>query len=487
MARFGFVGPSYVSESPNFNDEECINFYTEADESGDAKSSAALLPTPGTKLFSTLSGIYVRGQIEYNGRYFAVSDTKFYEIASDGTATVRGTVVNDSLPVSMATGPTQLMIVSGGTAYSFEYSSNTFAVIAALTDPIIQCDYADGYFVALKSDSDEFQISALLDCTTWNPIDTFQVEVFPDKALSMLCDHREIWFWGPKATQAYFDTGDANTPWQPIPGAFIETGIAAKWARSKIDNSIFWLGSSSRGQAIAWRANGYVPQRISNHAVEYAWNQYSDISNAISYAYEDSGHAFWVVYFPTPSQTWVYDVSQGVWHRRNFWDKTTGTYVAHHGQNHCFAFGKHLIGDWSSGKIYEMALKYNDDDGEVIRRLRRAPHISVEQQWMYHHSLQIDVEAGLGNQSDPGKDPQMVLRWSDDGGKTWSNDHMTSAGKVGEYSQRAIWRRLGRARDRVYELVVTDPIPWRIVGAYLDADPGFKPTERMTDMYRKMR
>jgi hypothetical protein len=62
-----------------------------------------------------------------------------------------------------------------------------------------------------------------------------------------------------------------------------------------------------------------------------------------------------------------------------------------------------------------------------------------------------------------------MLRWSNDGGSTWSNEHWVSVGQQGKYKNRAIWRRLGQARDRVFEVVVTDPVKMVIVSANLKA------------------
>jgi hypothetical protein len=73
-----------------------------------------------------------------------------------------------------------------------------------------------------------------------------------------------------------------------------------------------------------------------------------------------------------------------------------------------------------------------------------------------------------------GADPQVMLRWSDDGGHTWSNEHWASMGKIGQYYKRVIWRRLGmtvKLRDRVYEVSGTDPVKIAIMGAELILSP----------------
>lgn len=67
----------------------------------------------------------------------------------------------------------------------------------------------------------------------------------------------------------------------------------------------------------------------------------------------------------------------------------------------------------------------------------------------------------------PGANPQVMLRISNDGGKTWAAETWRSAGRVGEYLARVDWNRLGCARRRVFEVSCSDPVPFRIVGAYL--------------------
>lgn len=485
MARIGFVGPSYASQSVIADCQMTMNWFTETMENSNSKAASALYPTPGLSSFAAISGSSNRGAISVNSRAFVVIDTKFYEIKSDGTSTSLGTVTADTGPASLASSGTQIMIVSGGNGFYFDLTTNTFGTIAGLLEPVSQCGFDDAYFIALLANSKQFQISALLDVTTWDAADTAIISVFSDNIVSMQVNFREIWFLGKKQSQVYADTGAALFPFEPIPGAFLEEGSAATYATVRMDNSTFWLGASERGQGIAWRANGYTPQRVSNHAVEWAWSQYSTISDAEGFSYQDSGHTFWVINFPTANATWVLDASTQQWHQRGYWDVPTDSFDRHLARTHMFAFGKHLVGARNSGTVYQMASTIYDDGGNPIKRVRRAPHISTEQEWMFHASLQVDMETGLGLSTGQGSDPQATLRWSNDGSKTWSSYQSVSAGKVGAYSTRVIFRRLGRARDRVYEFAVSDPIPWRIVDAYLVASPGYGATETLATRIRK--
>lgn len=588
------VGGSYTSQSRNADDQQTMNLYPEAIESGSGKVAAALYPTPGTTSFVTLIDTPVRGQIFTDARAFAVGGSAFTEYFANGTKTDYGPIPNDGTPVSMAAGPTQILIASAGSVFVFNLVANALTAIppATLTN-VNQVGFCDGFFVACLKNSHTFQASALEDATTWPALSIGTINVFVDNVLSMFVDHREVWLFGITKTAVYYDAGLSPFPFDLIPGAFIEQGIVAANSPVRLDNSIFWLGGDERGSGIAWRAEGYKPTRVSNHAVELAWQGYSRIDDAVGYSYQDQGHSFWVLYFPTANKTWVLDAATGQWHERGYWNAVNGIFTAHRSQNHIFAFGKHLVGDWASGKIYRMGIDLYTDSENPIRRVRRAPHVSTEQEWIFHHQLQIDLETGLGPQpplsgpstspatiilkdelgglwtvtildngslqanagaigsaqtiiindtltagswrlginslgmltttavpysalysmsfpmgttpsalqsaifittgllqtSNPlsaARDPQINLRWSDDGGHTWSNIYAVDVGQAGQFKKRAMWRRLGRSRDRIYELSMSDPIPWRLLDADLKATPGFEQsTERLTSQIRK--
>jgi len=175
-----------------------------------------------------------------------------------------------------------------------------------------------------------------------------------------------------------------------------------------------------------------------------------------------------VLTFPTAGKTWVFDATTNLWHNRGYWDVATSTYKAYRAMWHCFAQGKHLVGDLLRGVIYEMKDDvYTDVGGVAIRRFRRGPHLAQEQLLVVHHFFQLDMDVGVGLNSGQGSDPQVMLRWSDDGGNTWSNEHWRSAGKRGQYRTRVLWNRLGSSRDRIYEVAMSDPVPWKLVDAFI--------------------
>lgn len=487
MARFGFVGPSYTARSTAAAAEECINWFAESIGSqGSIISSKAYgganalniknyFWTPGTALFSALPQGPARGSFIANGRLFAIGGNQLYEVLVDGTFTAMGGIENDGNPASLAFNSIQVLIVAGGRAYCFTLATNTLLeVTPQLAGTPVQCDGTDTYFIVSFANSNKFQMSQVLDGTTWPGQLVNEVSVFPDNITSIIVNHRELWVFGPKRSQPYQDTGSTEV-FDVIPGAMIENGSAATFAVARADNSVFWIGQDERGGRVAWRSNGYIPARISTYAVETDFTTYTaaQITAMTSYAYQDAGHFYWVLYVPGSSWSWVFDIGEGLWHKRAKW--TGNAFQAHWGWNHVYAFGKHLLGDWNSGNLYDLSMLNLTDNGGAIRRLRQAPTVGDEMKWLSHRQLTIDFDTGQGPQpplvdgaGEP-RDPQCMLQWSDDRGKTWSNELILNCGQAGNFRVRAVQRRLGRSRYRVYRVSVTDPIKWTIVDAYLDA------------------
>jgi hypothetical protein len=242
-----------------------------------------------------------------------------------------------------------------------------------------------------------------------------------------------------------------------------------------MDNGLFWLGRDRRGQGIVYRANGYAGVRISTHAVEWQIQQYADLSDAIAYTYQQDGHSFYVLVFPSANTTWVYDAATQAWHERAGF--VEGAFTRHRGNCQMAFNNKIVVGDFEDGKIYAFDLDDFSDNGSIqkwLRSWRALPTGQNNLKRTTQHSLQLDCESGVGLNLGQGDDPQVMLRFSDDGGHTWSNEHWKSMGKIGQYYKRVIWRRLGmtvKLRDRVYEISGTDPVKIAIMGAELILSP----------------
>ncbi|MBA3949317.1 MAG: hypothetical protein H0X44_05160, partial [Acidobacteria bacterium] len=330
--------------------------------------------------------------------------------------------------------------------------------------------YLDGYFLALDTTTSKLKVSDLLDGATWNGLRVAQRTAGADKWRGMAVVHRDIWLWGSQSTEVWYNAGLSPMPFASNPNAFIEQGIGAPFSWARVDSTPIWFTANEQGAGQIVRANGYgTPSRISTHAIESAIQGYSTTADAEAYSYQDQGHAFYVLTFPTVGVTWVYDAATNVWHQRMFWNAASATEEAWRPRWHASAFNRHLTLDRSTGNVYALSVDTGSDvDGAAIRRIRRCPHLFNELKRVQYARLQIDMETGIGLSSGQGVDPQVMLRWSDDGGRTWGHEHWASAGRIGQYATRVFWTRLGTARDRVFEVSVTDPVSWRMVDAYLE-------------------
>jgi hypothetical protein len=339
-------------------------------------------------------------------------------------------------------------------------------------------DIVDNYFIYNRPNTQQFASSDVLSPITYG-LSFASKFTGPDNLVSLIVDHGQVYLLGEKTSEVWADVGTFPFPFQRIPGASSQHGIAAQFSMARFGNSFAYVSRNDRGQAVIVQMNGYFPQRISTHAVENTLvNQ--PISDAIAYTYQLEGHECYVVSFPSIELTWVFDGATQLWHKW-LWTDTQNNYKRHRSNCGALFQNQFLVGDYENGQIYRLDPNNYTDNGVHIRRVRRCPHLVTDFQRQYFDELQIQFQPGVGLQgietfplgeNDIGINPQAMLRWSNDGGSTWSNEHWSSIGKVGKYQNRIIWRRLGWSRDRIFEVVVTDPIKAVIVSANLKASVG---------------
>lgn len=375
-------------------------------------------------------------------------------------------------------------------------------------------DIIDNYFVYSRPNSQQWGSSDLL--SPISPQLSFgSKDGAPDDLVALIVDHREVYLMGEVSSEVWTDVGAVPFPFQRIPGTSTQHGCAAKASLARLGNSFAYVSRNIRGQAQIMQMNGYQPQRISTHAVENSLIG-QPIDDAIAWTYQLEGHEVYVVTFPSIGQglTWAYDGTTQMWHKW-LYTNTDGSYSRHRGNCCCVFQGMVVVGDYANGKLYMVDKSNYTDDGQKVRRLRRAPHLVTDLQRQYFEELQLQFQPGVGlgglsiqapatarfvadpyviyadasliigametvqignyasiNQNTPTTLPQAMLRWSNDGGSTWSREYWTTIGQQGRYKNRAIWRRLGQARDRVFEVSITDPVKAVIVSANLKASEG---------------
>ncbi len=391
----------------------------------------------------------------------------------EGTGVTDGTIITAFVSGSGGAGTYTVsasQTVSSTTIYAINWS------VLPSTDGAFEgggtVDISDNYFVYNKPNSQLWAASDLLSPIT-DPLSFASKDGSPDDLVAIIVDRREVYLLGEMSSEAWLDVGSVPFPFQRIQGSSTQQGIAAAYSCARVGNSFAYVSKNNRGEATIVQMNGYIPQRISTHAVENTLVG-QDVSDAIAWTYQLEGHETYVVTFPSIGDnglTWAYDVTTGLWHKW-LYTNNQGQYERHRGNCCCFFNQQVLLGDYENGKLYRLSLSQYTDDGQMVRRVRRCPHITTDLQRQYFAELQIQFQPGVGLPTGQGQDPQAMLRWSDDGGFTWSNENWVTIGKQGQYFTRAMWRRLGFARDRIFEVVITDPIKAVIVSANLKAEAG---------------
>jgi len=393
--KIPIVGPSYRARSRNEAADTCINLYPEVSEIN--QEVRALYGTPGCRTVLLLDGTGpVRGLFTPAiGKMIAVQGDSVYRVDGNMTQTLcTGSLLTITGQVSIAENGTVAVIVDGNYGYVLDLASNA---VVQITDPAFygadKVGFIDGYFIFNKPDTQQFYISSLYG-TNFDALDFASAEGAPDKLISLLVDHREVWMFGESTTEVFYNSGNGDFPIERITGAYLEHGCAAAHSVAKLDNTVFWLGRDNNGRGMVWRANGYSPQRISTHALEYAIQTYGVISDAIAYTYQADGHSFYVLTFPSASVTWCYDAATGLWHQRAWWD--AGDFYRHRSNCITFFANKHLVGDFEDGRVYWLDPDYYMDDSEPLVAQRAAPVVSNDEKLLYHRSIEIIIESGVG-------------------------------------------------------------------------------------------
>jgi hypothetical protein len=484
MADFNFVGAAYSAPSIYQDSQECINWYPEVDPTKNPgtpsmgvqgmRGVVALYPTPGLMLGVQLPNVApVRAMHTLPGStaVLTVCGSSVYLINSGFNYTYIGELRSNTGYCQIQDNNIDAMIVDVNARYSYNIATQSLTMIPYSDGAFVggSCvDVVDNYLVYTRPDSQQWAATDALSTAT-QPLSFASKFGSSDNVVGLIVDHRQVYLLGEFTSEVWVNGGLFPFPFEIIPGSSMQHGCAAVQSISRLGNSFALLTKDTRGQSIVAQMNGYSMQRISTHAVENSMVGQT-ISDAIAYTYQIEGHEFYVMTLPSIGNglTWVYDLATGLWHKWLSWSASTG--YGRHRSNCCAVLnGQVIVGDYQNGMVYYLSQTAYTDNGQTIRRLRRAPHLTSDLQRQYFHEFQIQFQPGVGLSSGQGQVPQAMLKWSNDGGSTWTKEFWTSMGSMGNYNNRAIWRRLGWSRDRIFEVVVTDPINATIISANLKA------------------
>lgn len=467
MLEFNFIGGAYEARSTNLNAQRCQNLYPVVDGEG-GKNVIALMSSPGLKLFADASDNREVRQVYATDNFiYAVVGDSVYKVNAGGAVTqMTGSLNKASGYVAMAENLNdEICITDNPNGYILDVAAETVTQITSAGFPLaIDLTHQDGYFIAVAMDSAYFNYSNLNDGLTWDALSYYSEDSQPDYLVACRSTGRDIWAIGSRSTGIWYN--DAS-PFSRYQNVFFEVGCSAVGSICVTNEGIIWLDDQFRVVIVPHGAYQIVPK--STYQIEYQIKQASIKDDARAYWYRGEGYTFYVITFPSLNKTFELNLTTGLWNTR-----ASGYSDARHRGNCSTCFrGKWIIGDYNNGKLYELDYNSFTEDGETMRAVRRAQVVHKNRNRLFHHELEVEFEAGVGIAVGQGSNPMVMLRYSDDGGHTWSNERTASLGLIGEYDNSVKWNRLGSSKERIYEVVVSDPVKRNIINAYLNVEEGY--------------
>lgn len=463
------------------------------------------------------NGVLFNGQ----GGYAVLVDGTygyFYRLSGAGSVTFTGNLTSGQPTISFTAGslvPNYLIVSSGAitdsmagmpstTIQSISFTANTITLNANATsnetddvftlqiplfgqilDPAFlgasRIAFIEGWLIFNQPGTRTFYTNAPVPYTlTFAGAFYALKDSSTDNLVTLFENNRELFLAGERTCEFWYNAGGSSFAFQRLPGIGPQVGCAAVHSIARVGNDLCWLGRiGEAGENIVLRTQQYGWERVSTHAIEQIISSYPVTADAIGDCYEEAGHVIFQLTFPTADVTWcldltVYDLTQGKlgWFQRLSWNSGTGTYHRH-AANCMVNFADLLLaGDYQSGQIHQQSRSIYTDAGSPLRCQRRTPHVwsKENRQRVFASSLQMEFTPGVGLQAGQGSSPQIMVRWSNDGGFTWSNEHWVTIGSAGQTRNRALLRRLGYFRDRVWEVSFSDPVARDIIGATLFAE-----------------
>jgi len=472
--RINLFGIGTKSESPAVTAQRRINCMVLPQTEMD-RTAMALIGRPGLSLFvSSLGANPSRGMWAVNSLatpvVYTVHGDALLSIDNAGTASTIGTLNTSSGDVSMVDDGQFLMVVDGTNGYTYNMvtpGALTVVVDGNFTTKPGTVTYQDTYFIVTSTDSRQFNISDNNDPTTWPAVNIGYAGGGGGNLIAGRAANNILQLFGDTFSEFWQNTGSADLPYSRIPGSGQEFGLISKWTLDLYDNSLVGLFQNKQGAKDVSRMRGYSRTKLSDSDIDFLLADYSTVADAIGFSFMSHGHPLYALQLPTVDVTHVYDGLAGAWCE---WQATDGT--RYWGNKFAKLANKFLVSDRRNGNIYNVDTMVYTDNGSTIPMEVISKHLWMDDKNITVDTIQIDMQQGVGTDTGQGVNPVIDLQVSKDGGNSFTSVGFESVGKVGEYTERVIWRTLGVAFDWVFKLRITDPVNRVITGASAEIKVG---------------
>lgn len=490
MPAVNLLGQPYAGKSLIASGQQCINLYPEVNDKLSAPAPLTYYQFPGNELFGTpnVAGINRCIYRTSKGTVYTVIGGTVYLLQTNGALLAIGGIPNRASQVYMADNGLAVVIVDGSSeGWAIDMTSNDFG---SIIDPSFygadQVRFLDTFFVFNRPDTNQFYISLsmvdftlLTTGTSFDPLDIAAKSGFADPIVAILVIQKNLWLIGELTTETWIGTGAADFYFQQVQGTFINHGCIAPYSAATTDVVGFWLMQDLQGKNIIIRTKGYDVEEVSTPYLVSQFNTYETTGDAIGMILQIEDHAFYILAFPTANITWAMELTTGYWFQLGKWNLDTESFDRYLANGCCYAFGYVMVAHYSNGKIYKLNAQLATDQGEDMKFIRTFLHmVGSEFNRVIYKNASLNIEPGtslvpLGDANDAAGDtePEILLSWSDDRGKTFGTPLPQSLGRQGQFLTDPQWNRLGMARDRIFKAEWNGPVITALNGAFVEAVP----------------
>lgn len=423
-----------------YSGERLFNYFARPTEGG--VSPATLMARGGLVQHVALGGP-VRAVTSMGGALYAIANGKVWKIVA-GVATSVGTVSDGVTRVAVSA--SEIAIVVGRGYYICDGSTTTAYPTGSITDPV-GVTFMDGYFIVAGSSAgrgDAITVSGLDNGTTFDTLDFAFAEESPDAIVSIRRDHSRVWLFGERTVQVFYNSGNVDFPFQPVPGALIEHG-AQQYSDAAADNMVYWV----RPDGTVLRSGGDAPQIISTPEVRA---EIGTVTAAFSFT--ERGHEFYAV-CQADKPTLVFDMVTGLWHER-----VSGLSYAPWKATDAYQFEGTAYYACTGGQVATADPSTHTDFGDVlINEVITSP---IQRGARRFTIARLHVEMSDGT-TDIGRTAKVMMQTSRDGA-TWGFEDWADLAGKGAFYKRAVWHALGQFRKAQFRLRVTDAVARDIYG-----------------------
>lgn len=462
------LGGHHQDGASEINNQQLVNWEVHEERPGGV-GRLSLKPSAGLTLLTTQGNGPCRSHaVKFQDKSYWVSGSQLFSIDENWDVVLIGSLASASSWCVLAAGRDYLMVVDGTDGYT--WNGSAFATVSDGDFPtaptwVVQ---TDGTFYVNDATTDRVYASDFStgseNPTTWAALDYVVAEADPDDVVAMARTFDNVYFIGSRTTQIYYKSGNADFPLSLSSNGVLEFGTDAPASVDTAKNgSIFMLARTTDGGIDIVRVDGFQVESIVEPDMLDAFEAYERLDDAEGFAYTQGQHTYYELTFPTESVTWVYATKTREWHQRQSYGLTR-----HRVRGHGFFNGRHLVGDYENGNLYYLDPTSYTENGYTIIRTRVTALVNKDGKPLECNELEVHFKRGVGLVTGQGSDPEAMLRYSIDGGQTWSNTMRRSMGQIGDTVRRAVWDRLGQGFSFMFEISVSDPVEAVVIAIYAD-------------------